>query len=174
MFHCTCGGQKITHDSLYHMNPGIEPRSSGMTAITFPCWTISLALNPIFNDKVESLRKYISYPSTHPWLRISGQEWPRVFLFLSLPQCKLQEWNLSRKHTQPLIKISNNEYVPVAIQKIDDTGCFSREYFITRSVTLSKQDALWITASSSGWWGQSFLPACLPPRDARETVDSGW
>lgn len=74
--------------------------------------------------------------------------------------CRRGIWVESK--TQPLIKISNNEYAPVAIQKIDDTGCFSREYFITRSVTLSKQDALWITASSSGWWGQSFLP-CLPP-----------
>lgn len=26
MFHCTCGGQKTTGDSLYHMSPGIEPQ----------------------------------------------------------------------------------------------------------------------------------------------------
>jgi hypothetical protein len=48
--------------SLYHMDPGIELRSSGLTASPFSGGTISLALNHSFDDKVESLRKYVPYP----------------------------------------------------------------------------------------------------------------
>lgn len=78
-----------------------------------------------------------------------------------------KEQNLSRKYTQCLIKISSNEYVPKAIfiQQLDGVGSFPREYFISRSVTLSKQDALESQRLPLGD-GNSHSFLALPARDA--------
>lgn len=54
MFQSTCGGQRTTHDSLFilYMGLGIELSSSGLTASIFTGGTFSLALSPVFHDKV--------------------------------------------------------------------------------------------------------------------------